>query len=460
MGKTDTVFDVIIIGAGAAGMMAACTAADAGAQVLLLEKNEKAGKKIYITGKGRCNFTNVCETEDFFSHVPENPSFLYSSVYGFDARAAVDWFEQRGVRTKVERGMRAFPLSDHASDITRGLEKEMRRLGVRVKMNTEVEKLLIQDAEPESAQPRDAQGAHGRPAGVPSEAHRHRQVFGTVLRDGRSFFARRVIVATGGLSYPSTGSTGDGYRFARDAGHRVSGLSPSLVPFNVKEEAGKLQGLSLRNVTFTVFDGKRKLFSETGEMMFTHFGVTGPLVLSASAMVQKQISKGPLKAQIDLKPALTEEKLDARILREFHAGARCFTRNVVRNLYPSSLTPVMLQRAKIPPDLPVHEVTAPMRKELVRVTKHFELTLDSLRGFSEAVITRGGVDVRQIDPGTMESKLVKGLYFAGEVLDVDAVTGGFNLQIAWSTGHAAGEAAAASLQASSARKHEDGKDGL
>lgn len=417
MKQTDQTTDVIVIGAGAAGMMAACQAALCGARVLLLEKNEKAGKKIYITGKGRCNFTNACETEDFFENVPQNASFLYSSVYSFDPHAVIEWFEAHGVRTKIERGLRAFPQSDHASDITRCLEKEMRRLGVEIRLNTEVEKLLLSDS--------------------------LNEVGGVCLKGGARLLSRCVIVAAGGLSYPSTGSTGDGYRFARETGHTVGRLSPSLVPFEVQEEdIRKLQGLSLKNVVFTVYGRKQKLFREMGEMMFTHFGVTGPLVLSASARVQDAIAASSLQAKIDLKPALPQEKLDARILREFDSNRNRSLRNALRGLYPSTLVPVIIERAGIDPEKPVHDVTAAERKALILHTKQFALTITALRGFGEAVITHGGVSVRQIDPGTMESKLVQGLFFAGEVLDVDALTGGFNLQIAWSTGHAAGAAAA------------------
>lgn len=420
---------IIIVGAGAAGMMAACAAAARGAKVLVLEKNEKAGKKIYITGKGRCNFTNLCDTEDFFSNVPRSASFLYSSVYGFDAHAVRDWFEEHGVRTKEERGQRAFPLSDHASDITRCLVREMERLGVEVWLNTEVKEILFSSSPPEGA-------AEDMPHGSGKKV-----VEGVLLADGRKLFSGCVIIATGGLSYPSTGSTGDGYRFARAAGHEVSRLSPSLVPFEVKEkDVIDMQGLSLKNVTFTVAGKKKNLFHEMGELMFTHFGITGPLILKASALVQEEIAQGALPAWIDLKPALTEPKLDARILRDFEENRNRSTQNAVRGLYPSKLIPVILKRAGIDPDTPVHDVTAAARRSLVQATKRFDLTLTCLRGFNEAVITRGGVNVRQVDPGTMESKLVKGLYFAGEVLDVDAFTGGFNLQIAWSTGRAAGDA--------------------
>lgn len=412
---------IVIIGGGASGMMAACAAAQQGAEVVLLEKNEKLGKKIYITGKGRCNFTNCCDTDDFFSNIPRNPRFLYSSVRGFDAEAVRNWFEERGVRTKVERGNRAFPMSDHASDITRGLESEMRRLGVQVRLHAEVKKLILS-----------------------TPVNSIRRVTGVVLSDGTKIDASCVIVATGGLSYPATGSTGDGFRFAEEAGHKVTARTPSLVPMNTKEpDILLMQGLSLKNVTLTIRSGKKKLYSGFGEMMFTHFGITGPLVLSASADIQDQIRKGELNAEIDLKPALEEDKLNARILREFGENSNKAVRNVVSAVYPGKMVPVILERAGIHPDTPVHDITKQQRQALVHSTKHFALTLTSLRGFNEAVITRGGVAVKEIDPSTMASKLVSGLYFAGEVLDVDGYTGGFNLQIAWSTGHAAGEAAAA-----------------
>ena len=414
---------IVIIGGGASGMMAACAAAQQGAEVVLLEKNEKLGKKIYITGKGRCNFTNCCDTDDFFSNIPRNPRFLYSSVRGFDAEAVRNWFEERGVRTKVERGNRAFPMSDHASDITRGLESEMRRLGVQVRLHAEVKKLILS-----------------------TPVNSIRRVTGVVLSDGTKIDASCVIVATGGLSYPTTGSTGDGYRFAEEAGHKVTARTPSLVPMNTKEsDILLMQGLSLKNVTLTIRSGKKKLYSGFGEMMFTHFGITGPLVLSASADIQDQIRKGELSAEIDLKPALEEDKLNARILREFGENSNKAVRNVVSAVYPGKMVPVILERAGIHPDTPVHDITKQQRQALVHSTKHFALTLTSLRGFNEAVITRGGVAVKEIDPSTMASKLVSGLYFAGEVLDVDGYTGGFNLQIAWSTGHAAGEAAAGNM---------------
>lgn len=408
-------YDVVVVGGGASGMMAACTAAKPGAHVLLLEKNDKLGKKLYITGKGRCNFTNDCTPEDFLQNVPCNPRFLYSSICGFDSREVISWFEEHGMRTKVERGNRAFPLSDHASDVTRTLEREMNHLGVGIRLNSEVRELLT---------------AEGRIRGV-------------LLSDGARIHSDCVILATGGISYPSTGSTGDGYRFARAAGHKVLPLTASLVPLETAEEdIFQMQGLSLKNVSLKIRDGKKKIFDEFGEMMFTHFGITGPLVLSASANIQDRIRRHPLDAWIDLKPALDQEKLDLRIQREFeqnHNKAFC---NSISGLYPAKMIPVIIKRCKIAADKPCHDITRQERAALVNVTKQFTLTITALRSLREAVITHGGVSVREVDPSTMESRLVKGLYLTGELLDVDAYTGGFNLQIAWATGHAAGAAAA------------------
>jgi len=419
--------DVIVIGGGASGMMAAQAAAEAGADVLLLEKNEKLGKKIYITGKGRCNFTNACETEDFFNHVPCNANFLYSSIYGFDPASAIAWFEAHGMRTKVERGNRAFPESDHASDVTRALSGALKEAGVRVKLDTEAGELLLE---------REAE------KGDPAESGAVR-AYGVRLRSGEVIRAKAVIVATGGLSYPSTGSTGDGYRFAEAAGHKITPRTPSLVPLRCAEEdLFEMQGLSLKNVGLTIRDGKKKVCEMFGEMMFTHFGVTGPLILSASALIQNQIRKHPLQAEIDLKPALTPEKLDARLLREFEKSPNKEIRNVIGAVYPAKMVPVILRRSGIDPEKPVHDVTKAERTELLGNTKHFHFTVTSLGGFNEAVITHGGVNVREIDPGTMQSKKTEGLFFAGEVMDVDAYTGGFNLQIAWATGRAAGYGAA------------------
>lgn len=402
---------ILVVGGGAAGMMAAVTAARRGKNVLLLEKNEKLGKKLFITGKGRCNLTNSVEVEELFNAVVSNPKFLYSSFYSFTNEQVIGFFEELGVKTKVERGGRVFPESDHSSDVIRALEQEMKRLGVRISLGTEVKEILTED---------------GRAKGVR-------------LSSGRTIAADAVIVATGGISYPSTGSTGDGYRFAQECGHKVTDLSPALVPMEVKEwYAKELMGLSLRNIGIRITDGKKKLYEEFGEMLFTHYGVTGPVILSASSIVGKKLKEHPLTLHIDLKPALTEEQLDKRVLREFEANHNRQFKNAVDSLFPAKLRPVAIELSGIPEEKKVNEVTKEERLHFVRLIKDFSMTLTGLRGYHEAIITKGGVSVKEIDPGTMESKLVKGLYFAGEVLDLDAVTGGYNLQIAWSTGYLAG----------------------
>ena len=406
---------VLIIGGGAAGMMAAVFAAKNGNKVEIFEKNEKLGKKLFITGKGRCNITNAAELEDFFPAVTSNPKFLYSAFYSFTNEQVISFFEELGVRTKVERGGRVFPVSDHSSDVIQALKKEMERLEVKINLNAEVKELRIEK----------------RPSGE--------TVTGILLASGKKISGDAVIVATGGISYPSTGSTGDGYRFARKCGHKVSELSPSLVPMEVKEwYAGELMGLSLRNIEIRITDGKKKLYQEFGEMLFTHYGVTGPVILSASSIVGKKLKDKELTLHIDLKPALTEEQLDKRVLREFEANHNRQFKNAVDSLFPAKLRPVIVDLSGIPEDKKVHEITKEERLRFVHLVKDFTMTLTGLRGYNEAIITKGGVSVKEIDPGTMESKLVKGLYFAGEVLDLDAVTGGYNLQIAWSTGYLAG----------------------
>ena len=392
-------------------MMAAISAAESGKSVELFEKNEKLGKKLFITGKGRCNITNAADLEDFFPAVTSNPKFLYSAFYSFTNEQVIALFERLGVRTKVERGGRVFPVSDHSSDVIQALREEMDRLGVNVHLRAEVKNLIIDE----------------------------RAAKGITLSDGRKVYGDAVIIATGGISYPSTGSTGDGYRFAGKCGHKVTELSPSLVPMEVKEwYAGELMGLSLRNIEIRITDGKKKLYQEFGEMLFTHYGVTGPVILSASSIVGKRLKDKELTLHIDLKPALTEEQLDKRVLREFEANHNRQFKNAVDSLFPAKLRPVMVELSGIPEEKKVHEITKEERLRFVRLIKDFTMTLTGLRGYNEAIITKGGVSVKEIDPGTMESKLVKGLYFAGEVLDLDAVTGGYNLQIAWSTGYLAG----------------------
>ena len=406
---------VLIIGGGAAGMMAAAFAAKNGNRVEVFEKNEKLGKKLFITGKGRCNITNAADLEDFFPAVTNNPKFLYSAFYSFTNEQVISFFEELGVKTKVERGGRVFPVSDHSSDVIQALKSEMERLGVKINLNAEVKELITE------------------------KSSTGETVNGIRLVSGKKISGDAVIVATGGISYPSTGSTGDGYRFARRCGHKVSELSPSLVPMEVKEwYAGELMGLSLRNIEIRITDGKKKLYQEFGEMLFTHYGVTGPVILSASSVVGKKLKDTELTLHIDLKPALTEEQLDKRVLREFETNHNRQFKNAVDSLFPSKLRPVIVELSGIPEEKKVHEITKEERLRFVRLIKDFTMTLTGLRGYNEAIITKGGVSVKEIDPGTMESKLVKGLYFAGEVLDLDAVTGGYNLQIAWSTGYLAG----------------------
>ena len=406
--------NIAVIGGGAAGMMAAYAAAKSGAQVTLYEKNEKLGKKIYITGKGRCNVTNDCSRDVFFDQVVTNPKFLYSAFETFDNQAVMQLLEQAGCPLKTERGNRVFPVSDHSSDVIRALERLLQREGVKVHLHSSVKRVLEEDG----------------------------QAVGLELSDGKRIQADSVIVATGGLSYPTTGSTGDGYRFAEAAGHKVTELSPALVPFETKEDVKELQGLSLRNVEAAVLNGKKEVYREFGEMLFTHYGVSGPVLLSASSYAAKKLKKGPLTLMIDLKPALSMEQLDARILRDFEAEKNKQFKNALNHLYPSKLIPVIIRRSGIESDKQVNAVTKEERRRLAEVTKHFTLTLTGLRGFNEAIITQGGVTVKEVNPSTMESKKLPGLYFAGEVLDLDAVTGGYNLQIAWSTGVLAGRSAA------------------
>lgn len=415
---------ILIIGGGAAGMMAGVYLARAGHEVHILEKNEKLGKKVYITGKGRCNVTNNCDTEELFRAVMSNPKFLYSAFYSFTPQDVMEFFEEAGVPLKTERGNRVFPVSDHSSDIIRGLERELKKAGAHIHLRTEVKTVKVSPYEEPDV---DEKKAH------------HSRVTGVELADGSFMEGDHVLVATGGLSYQSTGSTGDGYRFAEETGHKVKELSPSLVPLKTKEDyIPRLQGLSLKNTELTIKSGKKVLFQDFGEMMFTHFGVTGPMILSASSHIGKQLQKsGELNAYLDLKPALTMEQLDARILREFEAGQNKQFKNVIGVLFPSSLTPVMLELGGISPEKKIHDISREERIHFEELVKAFPFTINGMGEYKEAVITRGGVSVKDIQPGTMESRKVKNLYFIGEVLDLDAVTGGYNLQIAWSTAYLA-----------------------
>lgn len=412
---------VIIIGGGAAGMMASIRCAERGFDVLLIEKNEKLGKKLFITGKGRCNLTNDCSPEEFFSHVTSNPKFLYSSYYGFTAQDTMEKFREWGLKIKTERGQRVFPVSDHSYDVTDTLKKQMKRLGVKILLNTVAEDIILRENTEEISEEKP-------------------QIKG--LRAGGKFYpADRIIITTGGLSYPVTGSTGDGLRWAEKMGHRITECLPSLVAMSASDhDIVPLQGLSLKNVTFSILKNKKVVYEEFGEMLFTHFGVSGPLVLTASSCVGKLLRKGELQAFIDLKPAVSHEKLNSDFLRLFEENPNKDVLHAIRSLYPASLVPVILERAGISPHKKVHDITKEERGRLREVTKHFALHLTGLRGFEEAIITKGGVSVKEVDPSTMASRRVSGLYFAGEVLDLDALTGGFNLQIAWSTAWAAANA--------------------
>lgn len=403
---------VIVIGGGAAGMFAAIQAAKKGHQVVLLEKNEKLGKKIYITGKGRCNITNACDTEELFQNVMRNSKFLYSAFYTCSNYQVMDFFESNGLSLKTERGERVFPQSDHSSDVIAVLQRVLKQEGVEIHLHTEVKKVSIKEG----------------------------TVNGVFLADGSFISGEQVIVATGGCSYVTTGSTGDGYRFAKEAGHKVTKLTPALVPFETEEPWIKeLQGLSLKNVSVKIEKNGKVLYEAFGEMLFTHYGVSGPLFLSASSVVNDYADKMPLHLTIDLKPALEEEQLDKRILRDFEENQNRQFKNAIQKLFPSKLIPVMIRMSGIFPEKKVNEITREERQGFVKLIKAFPVTLSGFRDFNEAIITRGGVSVKEMNPSTMESKLVKGLYFAGEVLDLDALTGGFNLQIAWSTGYLAGD---------------------
>lgn len=404
---------VLVIGGGAAGMMAAIRAGEIGHEVTLLEKNEKLGKKIYITGKGRCNVTNNAEIDIIFKNINRNPKFLYSAIYNFDNSRVYSFFDENGCPLKVERGERVFPVSDHASDIIKALSKALSDRRVKVMLNTEVKELIVEES----------------------------VVKGVVLFDGKRLFADKVIVATGGYSYQSTGSTGDGYRFAKRAGHTILEPAPSLVPIVTAETfIPRLQGLSLKNVELTMLSDGKPVYKEIGEMLFTHFGVSGPLILSASSFFDTESKKNKnVSMKLDLKPGLDEAALDKRILRDFEKYSNKQFKNSLDDLLPTKLIPVMVELLGIDPYKPVNEITREERKGLVSLIKGFTMTPVGTRPINEAIITRGGINVKEINASTMESKIVKNLYFAGEVIDVDAMTGGFNLQIAWSTGYLAGE---------------------
>lgn len=402
---------IFVVGGGAAGMMAAITAAENGAQVTLLERNDRLGKKLYITGKGRCNVTNDCAPEDFFQNVPRNPRFLYSAIYAFPPREVTAWFEARGCALKTERGNRVFPQSDKSASVIDALRAELRRLGVRVLQERALD-IVTQD---------------GAVCGIETDGGFHK--------------TERVILATGGCSYPQTGSTGDGYRMLEKLGHTIVPPVGSLVPLVEKGyDCKQMQGLALKNVALRLVNQKGKtVFEEFGELLFTHFGLSGPVVLSASAHMNEKDSYTVL---LDLKPALDEQKLDLRLLRDFEKFQNRDFENALVELLPRSMIPVIVRRSGIPAEEKVHSITREQRRALLELMKRFPVEIACKAPVEEAIVTSGGVKVSEIEPGTMQSKRVRGLYVAGELLDVDAYTGGFNLQIAWATGRAAGLAAA------------------
>lgn len=405
---------VIIIGAGAAGIMAAVSATLNGHTVSIYEKNDRIGRKLYITGKGRCNITNAADMKTIMENVVNNSKFLYSAFKQFDNQDVVEMLENAGCPTKVERGNRVFPVSDKSSDVIKAFQKILSELSVEVNLKAEVNSLIIEDS----------------------------ICKGIKLAD-KSIYADAVIVATGGLSYPGTGSTGDGYRFAKNSGHKVGKLYPSLVPFTLeeKEEIKQLQGLSLKNVAVEIYDGDKNIYKDFGEMLFTHFGISGPTLISASSYAVERIidDKKKLRIVIDLKPALDNEKLDARLLRDFESAKNKQLKNVLPKLLPLKLIPEVLRQADLKEDIKICNITRKERLKLLYALKNLSYTIDGVRGFEEAIITKGGVDVSDINPKTMESRLITSLYFVGEVLDIDALTGGYNLQVAWSTGYVAGD---------------------
>ncbi|MCQ2536071.1 MAG: NAD(P)/FAD-dependent oxidoreductase [Lachnospiraceae bacterium] len=403
--------NVVIVGGGAAGMMSAITAAEIGHNVTLLEQNEKLGKKIYITGKGRCNLCNACDPEDFFAHVEKNSKFMYGAYYSFDSDSVMAFFEDGGLIIKTERGNRVFPVSDHASDVTKTLEKKLKSLGVKVVLNTKVTEILQKDG-----------------------------IISGVKTSKETIEADSVIICTGGVSYPSTGSTGDGMNFAKKMGIDVVKTAPSLVPLVTKEEyIPNLQGLALKNVTLNVYDGKKKIFSEMGELLFTHFGISGPLGLSASCKITERLQNfETFRAEIDLKTALTEQQLKDRIIKDTEENPKKMVKSLLPKYLPGKMAEVFEEILPFDTSKNCADLSKEDRNAFISLLKAFPFEIIGTRGLNEAIITRGGINVKEINPSTMESKKIKGLFFAGEVIDVDARTGGYNLQIAWSTGRLAG----------------------
>ena len=408
---------IIVVGGGPAGIIAAIAGAK-DAKVILLEKMESLGKKLLITGKGRCNITSSLEMNEFINNIPGNGKFLYSAFQNFTNKDIIELLKQEGVEVKEERGNRIFPKSDSAKDVLNALISRAKKAGVEIKTNQEVTEILQKDG----------------------------KVYGVKTANGTVYECDKVILATGGKSYPMTGSTGSGYQMAKKLGHTITKIKPSLVPLTCFEQemCKNMQGLSLRNVEIQILDKNKMIYSDFGEMLFTHYGVSGPTILSGSAHlvryknVEELLDKREIKLRIDLKPALTEEKLDDRILRDFSEQKNKMYKNSLDKLLPQKMIPQIIKISKIPPEKPVNEITKKERTELVNIIKNFELTIKGFRPIEEAIITSGGVNIKEVNPKTMESKIVQGLYFAGEILDVDAYTGGFNLQIAYSTGYVAG----------------------
>ncbi len=405
-------YDVIVIGAGPAGMIAAGTAASMGRKTLLIEKNEKLGKKLFITGKGRCNVTNAADFDEFMKNIPKNSKFFYSSFNNFSNNDLIELLESLGLKTKVERGGRVFPASDKSSDVIKALERYMNKYKVDIKLNSKILNIIHEDEE----------------------------VKGALLDNGQFIECSSVILCTGGVSYPQTGSTGDGYEIARKAGHSVSKLMPSLVPLVSKDAFIKdLQGLSLKNVSIKAMAEEKVIYEDFGEMLFTHYGLSGPIILSASFYISDYLRKKKnIKISIDLKPALSEEELDKRIIRDFEKNSNKRFKNALNELLPQKLIPVVIALSGIDETKEIHQITKLERKSMVKLLKGFTVAIEGTRSIDEAIVTSGGINLKEINPKTMESKLVKGLYFAGEIIDLDAFTGGFNLQIAFSTGYAAG----------------------
>jgi len=405
-------YNTIVIGGGPAGMMAAIWAAKTGKQVVLLEKNDKLGKKLFITGKGRCNMTNDSDVENHLNQMTTNKKFMYSAAYSFDSYMTLEFFNELGLRTKVERGQRVFPISDHSSDVIKAFKLGLSQEKVTVKYGETVKEILIEK---------------GKVKGVKT--------------DNFEYPCENVVIATGGKSYDMTGSTGDGYRFAKKHGHKVINPVQGLVPIEtVEKDILELQGLSLRNVTLSMFvkDKVKPIYSALGEMLFTHFGITGPLVLAASSYIPRDIGYENLWIELDLKPGLTFEKLDKRIIRDFDKYINKSLKNGLGNLLPSAMIPLIIKRSKLDPTMSINQISKEQRNTIVKCIKSFQLHVNGLRKFNESIITRGGVDVKDINPHTMESNHVNNLYFVGEVIDVDSRTGGYNLQIAYSTAYLAG----------------------